>query len=500
MSNPLFMAANLLDPQDGLDPVAWAKEKVGFHLWSKQVEICNSLIDNKRTVVAACHAAGKTQLAAILTCWWLETNQPGQAFVVTTAPSWHQVRAILWRYINQLHARHGLRGRVNQTEWFMGGQLVGIGRKPADHDEGSFQGVHAPKVLVIIDEAGGVPDQLWTGAEAITTGDDCRILAIGNPDFPQGPFRQAFESPQWNAIRISAFDNPNFTDEVCPLDVRKNLVGRSWVDEAKGRWGETSPIYQSKVLGLFPDMSEDSVISYAHLVAAINREPIAPEKDEPTILGIDVAGGGTDMTVVRQRKGNRALKQWTTSQSDSEHLVEWILRIVAETDAKIIRIDSTGIGWGIAGSLREKCQDVNVVAINSSETPSAKRFLNARAEMWWSGRMRAEKGELDLSAAEDADVLLAQMSGPKWELNSKGKIKIESKDDLRTRTGRSPDNADALLLAFYDRWGIGIPEGDFGGVAKTKLTDRRTPGIIGQRAGQSRIPTARRIGQDRWSK
>lgn len=92
MSDFLAKAAELLSPQENLDPVKWANERIGFHLWSKQVEICESLVEHKRTAVAACHAAGKTQIAAIVACWWLETHQPGQAFVLSTAPSWQQVR------------------------------------------------------------------------------------------------------------------------------------------------------------------------------------------------------------------------------------------------------------------------------------------------------------------------------------------------------------------------------------------------------------------------
>src|SRR6185295_19690149 len=160
----------------------------------------------------------------------------------------------------------------------------------------------------------------------------------------------------------------------------------------------------------------DSVISYAHLVAAISKEPPTEPSTEPTILGIDVAGGGTDMTVVRQRKGNRALKQWTTSLSDSADLTAWILRIVVETSAKIVRIDSTGIGWGIVGQLREKAPGVMVVGINASSKPSKTRFLNSRAEMWWAGRELVEAGKLDLSEAADTDNILAQLSAPKWEL------------------------------------------------------------------------------------
>ena len=496
------MAANLLAPTGERNPVKWAEDRLHAHLWSKQQEILFSIRDHKRTAVAACHAAGKSHVAAIAACEWLDTHPPGQAFVVTTAPSYHQVRAILWRYINQFHGRNGLRGRCNQTEWFIGGELVGIGRKPADHDEDSFQGIHAPYVLAILDEAGGVPSQFWTAIEAVTTGDDCRILAIGNPDHPQSPLREAAESSQWNFIRISAFDNPNFTNEVCPLDVKRGLVTQNWVNDAKEKWGETSPVYQSKVVGLFPDSSEDSVINYAKLVASINAEP-SPVSTDPTILGIDVAGGGSDMTVVRQRRGDQALKQWSTSLADSEDLVSWILRIVAETGAKVIRIDSTGLGWGIVGSLRKQASWITVVAINASAKPSQERFLNSRAEMWWKGREMLEAGLLDLSGAEDTDTLLAQLSAPKWHLNSRGKIVIEEKAEVKKRMGRSPDNADALLLAFYDRWGGAIPE-DTTNISEHKLDNSRSPtsSVARRPPGNdlTRVPiaTTRKIGQNRW--
>lgn len=159
MTNPFSMAANILSPSADHDPAKWITERMNTHLWSKQKEIVYSVRDNKRTAVAACHAAGKSHVAAAIICEWLENHQPGQAFVVTTAPSYHQVRAILWRYINQFHGRNGLRGRCNQVEWFMGGELVAIGRKPQDHDDDAFQGIHAPYVLAVLDEAGGVPAQ-----------------------------------------------------------------------------------------------------------------------------------------------------------------------------------------------------------------------------------------------------------------------------------------------------------------------------------------------------
>lgn len=465
MVSSLHLAADLLSPSGAKDPVDWVENKLNGYLWSKQKEIAKSVAENKRTIVAACHGVGKSALVARLACWWIETRQPGQAFVLTTAPTHAQVRSVLWRYINQLHASHNLRGRVNQTEWFIGGEMVALGRKPADHDDQGFQGIHQREVLIILDEAAAIPQNLWTAAEAIASNDLSRIVAIGNPDFPVGPFRDAFDSPQWNSIRISALESPNLTGEWAPLSVRDQLVSRNWVQESKERWGEDSPLYQSKVLGLFPTASEDSVIDYAKLVAAVHRDP-TPDEAAEIILGIDVAGGGSDLTTIRERRGIKALRTWSKSENDSAKLTDWIAKIVIETEAAIVRIDSTGLGWGIVGSLREKCPDITVQPINASSTAfQPKRFLNSRAEMWWNGKMIIEKGDIDLSQAEGSDLLLNQLPATKWKLSASGKIQIEDKDDLKKRLGRSPDDADALLLAFYDRGG--------NAVAVTPLAERK---------------------------
>src|SRR5687767_3371186 len=105
------------------DPVRWAKEVVGVDLWSKQREILESVRDNRQTAVKSSHQVGKSFTAALVVAWWISTREPGTAFAVTTAPTFTQVRSILWREIGALHARALLPGKCNQTEWSMGNQL-----------------------------------------------------------------------------------------------------------------------------------------------------------------------------------------------------------------------------------------------------------------------------------------------------------------------------------------------------------------------------------------
>src|SRR3954463_16251977 len=170
------------------DPVAWVRMRLRTDLWSAQRSIARAVRDFRRVAVRSAHDVGKSYIASCLACWWIDTHEPGEAFVVTTAPTFKQVQGVLWREMRQAHAAGGLPGVMNETEWKIDGRLVAWGRKPADYDPDAFQGIHARHVLVILDEAGGVPDALWTAAETLMANAGSRILAIGNPDDPISTF------------------------------------------------------------------------------------------------------------------------------------------------------------------------------------------------------------------------------------------------------------------------------------------------------------------------
>src|ERR1035437_1250219 len=125
------------------DPSLWVKDRTGEHIWSKQAEILESGREHRRTSVHSCHESGKSFTAARAVAWWIDTHTPGDAFVVTTAPTGAQVRAILWKEINRAHARGHLAGPTNRPGWFSGSELGACGRKPSDYDSEAFQGIHA---------------------------------------------------------------------------------------------------------------------------------------------------------------------------------------------------------------------------------------------------------------------------------------------------------------------------------------------------------------------
>jgi hypothetical protein len=439
-----------------LDPVTWARDRCGVHLWSKQREIAQSVVNNKRTAVQSAHGIGKSFLAATLASFWVDTHPPGEVMVVTTAPSMDQVHAILWEEIRGLHDRAHLPGIVQRTDrWIVGGRQVGMGRKPPDYSESAFQGIHKRYVLVIIDEACGIPANLWTAVETITTGDECRILAIGNPDDPASHFRKICQgTPGWANFKISCFDSPNFTGEDVPEDLRSLLTGTEWAEDRKREWGESNPLYISKVLGEFASDHPWGVIRMSDLYACGLEAPRSADELLPVELGVDVGGGG-DETVIRERRGMQAGREWRELSDQPESISRLILHAIRETGATAIKVDAIGVGAGVVGELRNLrdlgAHRAKVIAVNVSEKAAdPEKYYNLRSQMWWDcGRLASQDRAWDLSKMENPETTIAQLLEPRYEHDLKGRVKLEPKDKIRERMGRSPDNAEALLLAYF---------------------------------------------------
>jgi hypothetical protein len=445
------------------DPVGWALERAQVReLWSGQRRILESVRDNHDTAVISCHEIGKSFSAALTVAWWLDVHPAGDAFCLTSAPTGAQVKAILWREINRFHARAGLRGRVNLTEWYIGNELVALGRKPDEHNPTAMQGTHAKYFIVVLDEACGIPGQLWDAASTLTTNENSRTLAIGNPDIVASELANVCRTDSgWNVIQIGYRDTPNFTGESVSLDLRQRLISRRWVEQRRVKWGEKSALFQSKCEGRFPEQgSPMAVVPYDMATACRYLE--YPES-EPVEAGVDVGGGG-DRTVVRERRGARAGRVERFLDPDPMNTVGRIALKLREWGVQRVKVDSTGIGWGIAGRLRElsskhavpgaeTAHNAEVIAVNFAESPSLGTkhlYLNRRAELWWAiGREYSRLKRWDLSDVDD-DVI-HELTTPEYQLTGSGaQIKVQPKEEVIKKLGFSPDEAEALLLAFLD--------------------------------------------------
>lgn len=461
MINPRITAAalQLLDQADqtarlAADPAAWCAERLGDTLWSAQKRIMDTVAANPRTVVQSCHGIGKSWTCARLACWWIDVHPPGTALVVTTAPTYPQVHSILWEEIRAAHRKAGLPGRVTLSdEWILpDGTLAALGRKPADHDKHGFQGLHRPHMLVILDEACGIPDQLYTAAEALITGAGGRILAVGNPDDPTTQMHEVtLPGSGYQVITVSAMDTPAWTGEDIPARLLSQLVTPDWVDDKRRRWGEDSPLWQSKVLGRWPDTSADTLIRPQWITAAHELWADTPDyAGPPDSLGVDVARYGADHSIIGWASGPRYqtlidIPSGPTTQLAGEVAATMRHLYTTHGATPAAHVDTVGVGGGVADILRAQHLPVrDMVAGAPSHDPD--RWPSLRCEWWWHARDLLEAGRLALDPA-DQD-LAAQLANIRWQLDPRGRQRIETKDAMAARGVHSPDRADALVMAY----------------------------------------------------
>ncbi len=446
-------------------PTDWVHERLGEHLWSRQRDVAQSVVEHRKTAVPACHSAGKSFLAARIAAWWLspDTHPPGSAFVVTTAPSDQQVKAILWREIGRARRaadRNGhpdaVPGRLTlDGQWKMkiGGdeELVAYGRKPQDLKNAeeaatAFQGIHARYVLVIVDEACGIPVWLWDAVDALLTNEDARALAIGNPTDAKSKFAAMCEPEStWHVERIRGWDTPNFTDEPVPEELRPMLLTPTWVEEAIKERGRDSGYVTSRVDAEFPQGDDDGTLISPDLVrAAQERDMSGSMLGDRGTLAVDVARLGGDETVFGLRRGGvfrirRTERKQRTTQTS--------LQVVEERDASRaldVVVDADGIGGAVTDQLIADGHDVHEFTMTGAAL-QPERFFNRRAEAWWSIRELFESRGIDLDPEDKT--LADQLSQVQWWERPDGRIQVESKQQMRDRGHGSPDRADTLLMA-----------------------------------------------------
>lgn len=465
------------------DPEVWAQDRLGDTLWSAQRDIANSVRDNRKTAVFTCHQVGKTRIAATVAGWWLDTHKPGEAYVVTTAPTASQVRAVLWREITRVQAKGNLPGRTNQTEWFMINaygkeEQVAIGRKPDEYQQGSFQGIHQKYLLFILDEACGIPLIIWVEGESLVANDFSKILAIGNPDDPKAEFARACKpNSGYHVINIGAFDTPNFTGEKVPADVKENLIGFRYVEDMRKRWvpfwtwndtrtalipppdsdpRRVNPFFQSKVLGQFPEFMDDMGLIPLGWILEAQRRTLVPSGDNH--LGVDVGGGG-DSSTGCQRHGGVFRIKWEDTNPDTMHTCGNVVAHLRATGATCAKIDVIGIGRGVVDRGKELGEPF--IGVNVGMSPYLEPgmdeekqreleeqgigFMNLRAQLYWNLRTLFETGAIDIDEQDEA--LAAELVEIRFKRTSTGKIQVESKLEMKTRGVASPNRADAVMLA-----------------------------------------------------
>ncbi len=434
-------------PAPVLPPAAFAREVLGVRLWEKQEEVLTALTQHRRVAVKAGNGLGKGFSAAVAVLWFMHAHQDG-AIVLSTAPTFRQVRHILWRQIHRLYrpVAKTLGGKMLDTRWELSDERYAMGLSADSADQ--FQGFHSPNMFIVVDEAEGVDDEIYEAIESVMTSADPLLLLIGNPTTMDGAFRRAFyeERTLYRTITISALDSPNVQ---AGRVVFPGLTTQTWVEERREIWGEENPVYRSRVLGEFPEKGEDSLFSLRDIEAAVERSQSHPAPDdegtEPVILSVDVARFGSDRSVILRRRGDRVEDIQVLRQMDTMQLAGWVGAAIREHQPAELYVDEVGVGAGVVDRLRELGHTVRGVNV-ANRARQEKVFTNLRAEGYWTLGERFRTGSISIPADNQ---LVGELAAMRYGYDTQtNRLKIESKDDMRNRGLPSPDKADALMLAF----------------------------------------------------
>ena len=429
------------------DPVRFAVETLGVEPWRKQREVLEAVRRERRVAVKSGNGLGKDFTAAVAVLWYLQQHDP--AIVLSTAPTFRQVRHVLWRQIHALYRRAAdtLGGRMLDTRWELAEDRYALGLSA--HDANQFQGFHSPNIFVVVDEAEGVAESIYEAVEAVMTSANPRLLLIGNPTTTSGGFHRAFHREQgiYRTITISALDSPNVEQGSIVIP---GLTTAAWVEERRALWGERSPLFRARALGEFPERGDDNLIAVPDIAAAtypageLPRDPLGAQG--PLVIGVDVARFGPDRSVTLVRRGNVVEDIRTYYDIDTADLTGRVANAYHELRPDRINVDEVGMGVSVVDHLR--AQGIPARGINGASDPIRERACaNLRAEGFWTLSRRFATHSIRIP--HDAE-LMAELSALRYRFNSRGKALMESKEDIRSRGLPSPDKADALMLAFLD--------------------------------------------------
>ncbi len=465
-------------------PVTFAREVLDVELWAKQVEVLNALTQHRRVAVKAGNGLGKGFCAAVAVLWFMHVHHDA-AIALSTAPTFRQVRHILWRQIHRLYrpVAETLGGKMLDTRWELSDDRYAMGLSADSADQ--FQGFHSPNVFIVVDEAEGVGDEIYEAIESVMTSADPLLLLIGNPTTMTGAFRRAFHEERsiYCNITISALDSPNVQ---AGSVVIPGLTTARWIEERRQIWGEENPVYRARVLGEFPEQGENTLLKLSDVEAATQRPHPLPVGDEtqnslpseeggtsnslplegegwgggeipcaaapslPTgesedvILAVDVARFGADRSVILRRRGDCVEDIRVLRQMDTMQLAGWVSAAIRECNPAQVYVDEIGVGAGVVDRLRELGHPVRGVNV-ARKAQQDGLYVNLRAEGYWTLRQRFTSGRISIPADNQ---LVGELAALRYGYDSQGRIKMESKDDMRKRNLPSPDKADALMLAF----------------------------------------------------
>lgn len=428
-------------------PAQFAQEALNATPEDWQWDASNILVGTRRLSVRSGHGVGKSTFMAWCILWFCVCHFPCK--VPATAPTGHQLDDVLWAELAKWHRvlKERLPTLGNEFEWTSGAfrlrsnpsESFAVARTSRPERPEALQGFHSENILFLIDEASGVPDNIFEVAEGALSTDGAFVVMAANPTRQSGYFFDSHHKMRssWGVLHVDG--------EKCPR------VSRTYIENMRKKYGVQSPIYQVRVKGNFAAMA-DGVISLELCESAKIRD-VALNTHAPIIWGLDVARFGDDSTCLAKRRGNHQIavcREWygkDTMQTVGLIKSEWDKTLATERPSSI-NVDVIGIGAGVVDRLKElklPVYGVNVAESAAVNSGDDEKYNRLRDELWFAGRKWLQT--MDCHLLDDED-LIGELTTPKYSILSNGNIKVEGKDELKKRGVASPNRADAWLLTF----------------------------------------------------
>lgn len=419
------------------NPVKFCREILGLDLDENQQQIANSVKDHRRTACISARGCGKSVCVSALAIWYFVLAPHTK--VILGANTHSQSYSVLWLKTIELIQNSGINQWFEVTQDFIywkGARDLGyITRITCGADKvESLSGYHAPHMLILLDEASSIPDKIILNLIAGMTELDNRICLTTNPTRNTGFMAEVEDNREWNVIHIDGFSS-RFTDK----EHLQYLIDR---------YGEDSDTVRVQVRGLFPKVSSDVLVSKELFLSCETNET---PKTGDTVLGLDVASTGGDLSQWCVRRGGDVVFFDDEGTSTVDSLVSKTIRIVEEWGVDRIFVDSTGMGWTIPEILEKNLPNKEVIGVQFAEKPKIQTpCMNNRSWMYVNLRDRMRDGHVSFKKVPHMwTQLKEEMLATQVFLDqTNGKLKLCPKDEIRTILGHSPDLLDSLALTF----------------------------------------------------
>jgi len=434
-------------------------------MWTLQDQLLDGCVrgikENKHIYIGSGHSLGKDWVCGGIGPWFLHAYGPSK--VILTAPTERQVNKVMWaETISHWNNRkiklggHALSSpylEIEKDNWFLIGFTTSEGGASGHAQGAKFQGFHSPNMCVIVSEAQGVEDSIFDQIDAVTTGENNLVIFLGNPTRSSGRFAEGLKNKKDNIVfNFSCLENPNYIQR---KTVIPGLASYEWVEDKRRKWGEDDPRWHGRVLGQVPTRSIDTVISRELINLNIKgKRFISDEYRRKRVTSGDFARYGDDLTQF-YNWGEDGCSDGFGMPKSSGPEIESYAGIMAKTNNSTLFIgDEDGLGGPIMDYIKRgfKQRGIKCIGVNSNGSVQGEKekedYQNFKAQMWFHAQEELRCGKVNIP--DDSD-LIQEIEEMKYFTNKKGKIQIESKDDIKERIGRSPDKADAWVLLV---WGL----------------------------------------------